>query len=566
MTSSISPAPPLAPSTPKPASWFHSRVVKPRLLAALIWATVLTPLVGGVALTLLGAKEGLFGVLFSLAPYRLLFWTAIGVSLLSYISLYHSSLTRVTPRVHTSRIGLLLTLLRPSILGGVLLQALLGGAIVRSLVGVAAPAFENLAFVSLVVEEDGSQSSALSIHEGAVFIATGGFFAAARIGCGEIMRETSPLPSPNTLRLGKLIRVRKGLLPNFKSSLKEALVSLKFFFILYFLLGSNVKDSFFCPLLAPGQECPQYAPTQVPMNSLLGLTEFGTLWRAFVALTFLVFARKLVKSIVTAYLSEPLSFPMEDSVLAADEGQPTLTATLKPAAGVEVPPLARQFAIQHLHSLLQESAASRKPFFSLSQPGGHPHHWNAVSSACSDQLSGVLNAVAECNAAAGVNNGAKSATSVSSVMRLSPIKYMFQEFPGSKARKVFAESSQSIYAVSSLSHLISASFAEDEYGVVQKKLADILELLVNLYDAVEKNIKLYPLNSGGSSSSNGKSVFAADAEDGTEILSTLRPALRDATKAALYRIVVTFGSHLFGIQGLPTETSRRLKSFADIKE
>ena len=59
-----------------------------------------------------------------------------------------------------------------------------------------------------------------------------------------------------------------------------------------------------------------------------------------------------IQSIVTAYLSEPLSFPMEDSVLAADEGQPTLTATLKPAAGVEVPPLARQFAIQHLHSLV----------------------------------------------------------------------------------------------------------------------------------------------------------------------------------------------------------------------
>ena len=55
---------------------------------------------------------------------------------------------------------------------------------------------------------------------------------------------------------------------------------------------------------------------------------------------------------------------------------------------------------------------------------------------------------------------------------------------------MFVESSKSLFAVSSLSHLVSASFAEDDFGVVQKKLADILELLVSLYDAVEKNIKV----------------------------------------------------------------------------
>ena len=55
---------------------------------------------------------------------------------------------------------------------------------------------------------------------------------------------------------------------------------------------------------------------------------------------------------------------------------------------------------------------------------------------------------------------------------------------------MFVESSKSLFAVSSLSHLVSASFTEDDFGVVQKKLADILELLVSLYDAVEKNIKV----------------------------------------------------------------------------
>ena len=40
---------------------------------------------------------------------------------------------------------------------------------------------------------------------------------------------------------------------------------------------------------------------------------------------------------------------------------------------------------------------------------------------------------------------------------------------------------------------MAASFEEDDFGVVQKKLAAILELLLGLYDALEKNIKVWRL-------------------------------------------------------------------------
>jgi len=561
MTSPATPAPASPPSSaPKTTAWFTSRVLRPRLLAAYIWSTLLTSLAGIVTLALLGAKDGFFGVVLCLAPYRLLFWTALGVSLSSYIS-YVSLSRAVTPRVHSSRVGFLLTLLRPTIFGAVLVQALLGGAIVKSLVGVAAPAFDSLSFVSLIVDEDGSQRTTYTMHEGAVFIATAGFFTAAKMGFGEVIRENSPLPSANALQMGKMIRMGKTLFPTLKASTFEAFASLKWFFLSYFLVGDLVKESLLCPWLAPGQECPQRSPVQVPMNSFLGFAEVGVLWKTFVAVTFLIFARKYVERIVTAYLSEPLSFSLSASALSADDGHPTLTSTLKPVAGDSVPPLAKFLAFQHLHTVVQDSASARKPFFSLSQPGGHPHLWNAVSSACSSQLISVFTAVVECNTAAAANN-AKSAPSTSSIMRLSPIRFMFQEFPGSKARKVFVESSQSIYALSSLSHLVAASFKEDDFGVVQKKLAQTLDLLVNLYDAVEKNIKLYPSNSG---TLNVKG-FSSGRDDDVDILASGRLALRDAAKSALYRVIATFGTHIFGIQGLTTETSKRLKNFADIKE
>jgi len=291
---------------------------------------------------------------------------------------------------------------------------------------------------------------------------------------------------------------------------------------------------------------------------------------------------------VTAYSNEPLAFPVVEAALADDDGIPTLMAALKSDTGSSVPPLAHLLAFQRLHDVLREGPTARKPFFSLSQPGGHPHSWNTVSSACIDQLKTLLNSVTECNAAAPANlstnnnnNHGKPTTTTTikaaaaSTFRFSPLRYLIQEFPGAKARKVFVESAMSLFAVSSLSHLVSASFTEDDFGVVQKTLADILELLVSLYDAVEKNIKLYPCNGGllsGSSSSSGDgrgiSLFgsAVISDDSADLLVTARPALRDATKAAIYRIVMTFGNHLFGIHGLTTETSKRLKNFVEVKE
>jgi len=564
MTAPVATSP--APPPTKTASWFHSRVVKPRLLAAYIWATLITPLAGGVALILLGAKEGLLGILFSLAPYRLLFWTALGVSLLTHISLRHSSLARVAPHVHTSRIGVVLSLLKPNAFACVLLQTALGGAIVKSVVGVAAPDFENLAFQSLSTV-DGSETTATFLHEGAVFVAAAGCFAALKIAVTDILSETSAFPSPTGLRLAKMVLVRKGLAPNFLSSVWEALDSIKWFFLLYFFTGNVIKGSLFCPWLAHDYVCPQTSSTQIPMNSLLGLGELGVIWKSFVSVVFLIFTRKTVKSIVVAYVNEPLSFRVTESALASDDGEPSLTAALKSAPGDGVPSLAHLLAFQHLHSLLMDSPSARKPFFSLSQPGGHPHAWNAVSSACCDHLEGVLTGLVACNAAAAANNHGKPA-STSAILKISPLRYLLQEFPGTKARKVFVESSKSIFAASSMSHLVAASFAEDDFGVVQKKLANILELLVNLYDAIEKNMKLFPVNGGSlASSANSKNSAATfSAKDGADILATARPALRDVTKSSIYRIVTTFGSHLFGIHGLTPDTTKRLTSFVEMKE
>ena len=141
------------------------------------------------------------------------------------------------------------------------------------------------------------------------------------------------------------VRIRKSLLPNLLSSLKEAVASIKWLFLLYFCFGEKIKESILCPSLATGHTCVKsssqvrrslflplpeifpcifckippclltvfspftrvatikfiadgiFIPIQIPMNSLLGLTEMGVLWKAFVAVSFLTFSHKLIKVI-----------------------------------------------------------------------------------------------------------------------------------------------------------------------------------------------------------------------------------------------------------------------------
>lgn len=77
------------------------------------------------------------------------------------------------------------------------------------------------------------------------------------------------------------------------------------------------------------------------------------------------------------------------------------------------------------------------------------------------------------------------------------------------------------------------SFDEDRYGVVQKDLPDILVVLLQLLEALEKHQKLFNIGS-----KRGAGHETEDAE------VRWCGVLRGTLKTALYRIVIKFGDHL----------------------
>merc|ERR1719150_1916927 len=118
-------------------------------------------------------------------------------------------------------------------------------------------------------------------------------------------------------------------------------------------------------------------------------------------------------------------------------------------------------------------------------------------------------------------------------------------------RSVYAKSQIVIWAVEGMSNLVSASFDEDRYGVVQKDLPQVIEALLLLQQTVEKHRK-------GATATARKNRFE------TRDLQ-LKQELRVSLKSSLFRISVVFGEYLDSLAIAP-ELRSRLNNYQTFSE
>ncbi|XP_075364916.1 nucleoporin NDC1 isoform X2 [Mycteria americana] len=136
------------------------------------------------------------------------------------------------------------------------------------------------------------------------------------------------------------------------------------------------------------------------------------------------------------------------------------------------------------------------------------------------------------------------------------IMYFFSKHPEASIQAVFSDAQMHIWALEGLSHLVAASFTEDQFGVVQTTLPAILNTLLTLQEVVDRHFKL-PHVSSKPPRISGSLVDTS--------YKTLRFALRASLKTALYRITTVFGEHLNAVQ-VSTEHKKRLQQFLEYKE
>ncbi|XP_066534184.1 nucleoporin NDC1 isoform X2 [Hoplias malabaricus] len=651
--------------------WFIRKVVRWRALASVVWSVLL--LLATTPLLIFLIRFSLFHpfqwisecfVLLTAASTIFSLFLLAGVVLV--IGFFNLEYYTVVPSIPCSRVALLACVLHPRQCVHSLVHCTVGMVVMWCSSVLTGGRYQTLGS-PCTHRESGAQEMCLNEYH-LFFLLAGAFMGYSHSFLGVV--QNLNYVSFQIIQQFKYLRF-KGSLPRVvKCSAVQSLYSLRNYVALYFFFG-HIPRAWISNILSL-----QIDGTVHSLDSLAGLLDFSLLFHLWISGTFLLFTWNITVLLFRIYVTEPYRFPVQ-STFSED------TEQCLPKVLMENNILILKFlALQDLALLSQHSPSRRQEVFSLSQPGGHPHNWNAVSKECLFLLSELTQRLVAHQETVASNGRTKtlslssdtrtsSSSSVSSAVmsgmedlpqtprpttvmrtpgnvflkssgrglgtpltspftpdldsplstpalrRLAPgpglqqspgfssvqsphiirrgpklwsastdsqtngstssspfptprspppehkssfitqwLQNRKEQLPEASSQALFADGQAHIWALEGLSHLVTASFTEDKYGVVQTTLPSILSCMLSLQEAVDRHFKL----PHASSKAVKTSCIIGDSS-----YKTLRFALRAALKTAIYRITSTFGEHLNAVC-ISAEQQKRLQQFMEYKE
>ncbi|NXN41553.1 NDC1 protein, partial [Rhinoptilus africanus] len=665
---------PLTLSFPQVLGW--------RVAAAVAWSVLLLPVCTAA-----------FVVLSGLDPFHPVRWISDSVNDLytSYvifcillmsvvivvISIFNVEFYAVVPSIPCSRLALIGKIIHPRQVIHSVVHAVMGMLVAWCATVMTKGKFQFLAVPCTPSESLGDAVLQMCLNEYHLFFLLSGAFLGSSYSLSYLINHMNYLPFP-IIQQYKCLRFRRSLPLLVKHSCVESLYFVRNFCVTYYFFG-------YIPKVWISTTMDLRVDSKLhPLDSLTGLLDLSLFYHAWLCGVFLLITWYIAWLLFKIYATETHHFPVQPTF--AEETDQCLPKILS-----SNPPLIIKFlALQDLMLLSQYSPVRRQEVFSLSQPGGHPHNWTAISRECLSLLSDLTKRLITQQEAAAANGRAKQPAgelklfpqtgavvtedmpfqsqrsnivpraSMSSLVKasLTPLKrspgsdvgspfgspalngkmgildvnspwhgsvqsplvmrrqpklwtsgsdlqmngshqesmpvlsaaragseavqpsfiytwlqnkqeqiknflsrrvlimYFFSKHPEASIQAVFSDAQMHIWALGGLSHLVAASFTEDQFGVVQTTLPDILNTLLTLQEVVDRYFKL-PHVSSKPPRISGSLVDTS--------YKTLRFALRASLKTALYRITTVFGEHLNAVQ-VSTEHKKRLQQFLEYKE
>lgn len=357
-----------------------------------------------------------------------------------------------------------------------------------------------------------------------------------------------------------------------------------YFMGFYFLFGGFFRNILAFPLSLTIEE--------------IRLLNLGLLFYAWLHAVLFQLVTQAMHLLFQAYLTEWIAFRIE-SVEKTN-------LTLSEALAIDDIPIIKNLGYLDLVTVAQKDKLRRFSLFTLSVPGGHPYNWNSViekSYKLINRFSKDLDAACASQIEKNKDIGKKDPLMPESqnsekpyvyhmrkLMPTSPvpinpelkvdepklaenfliqyyknlrksfvnyllskplISYLFGELFESKLNSVFEEAQAVIWAVEAVSSLAVFSLVEDKYGVVQKDLTGMIEVLLKLKQSLDKLQKL------------NISVRKPISDD--KYLKQTLLALKSATKSSIYRITCNFKKYIDDL-GLSSAIADQLQPFLTFKE
>ncbi|NWZ84862.1 NDC1 protein, partial [Poecile atricapillus] len=633
-----------------------------RVAAAITWSVLLLPICTAAFIILSGLDpfhpvrwiSNSFNDLYTSYVIFCIFLMSVVIII---ISIFNIEFYAVVPSIPCSRLALIGKIIHPQQVIHSFVHAIMGMLVTWCATVMTKGRFQFLAVSCTPSEGLDDAVPQMCLNEYHLFFLLSGAFLGYSYSLFYLINNMNYLPFP-IIQQYKYLRFRRSLPLLIKHSCVESLHFVRNFCVTYYFFG-YIPKVWICTTMDLHTDSKLH-----PLDTLSGLLDLSLFYHTWLSGVFLLMTWYIAWLLFKIYATESHHFPIQPTF--AQETDQCLPKILN-----SNPPLLIKFlALQDLMLLSQYSPVRRQEVFSLSQPGGHPHNWTAISRECLSLLSdltqrliaqqeaaaangrakppvGELKVPPQTPGAAGIEDmsfqsqrsnivlrasmsplvkpslmpvktspgsdvgspfsspalnykmgvvdikspwhgpvqspyvirrGPKLWTSVSDqqmngshhesfpvlsaartgteavqprfiytwlqtkqeqiktfLSKRALIMYFFSKHPEASIQAVFSDAQMHIWALEGLSHLVAASFTEDQYGVVQTTLPAILNTLLTLQEVVDRHFKL-PHVSSKPPRISGSLVDTS--------YKTLRFALRASLKTALYRITTVFGEHL----------------------
>ncbi|XP_014795017.1 PREDICTED: nucleoporin NDC1 [Calidris pugnax] len=654
-----------------------------RVAAAAAWSVLLLPLCTAAFVVLSGLDpfhpvRWISNSLNDLYTSYVIFCILLLSVVIVVISIFNVEFYAVVPSIPCSRLALIGKIIHPRQVIHSVVHAVMGMVVAWCAAVMTKGKFRYLSVPCTPSESLEDAVPQMCLNEYNLFFLLSGAFLGFSYSLFYLINNMNYLPFP-IIQQYKCLRFRRSLPLLVKHSCVESLYFVRNFCVTYYFFG-------YIPKVWISTTMDLHIDSKLhPLDTLTGLLDLSLFYHAWLCGVFLLITWYIAWLLFKIYATETHHFPVQPTF--AEETDQCLPKILS-----SNPPLIIKFlALQDLMLLSQYSPVRRQEVFSLSQPGGHPHNWTAISKECLSLLSDLTKRLVAQQEAAAANGRAKQPAgepkgfpqtpgavgaedvsfqsprsnvipraSMTSLVKssLTPLKtspgsdvsspfgspalngkmgildvnspwygsvqsphvmrrrlklwtsgsdlqmngshheslpvlsaaragseavqpsfiytwlqnkqeqiknflskrvlimYFFSKHPEASIQAVFSDAQMHIWALGGLSHLVAASFTEDQFGVVQTTLPNILNTLLTLQEVVDRYFKL-PHVSSKPPRVSGSLVDTS--------YKTLRFALRASLRTALYRITTVFGEHLNAVQ-VSAEHKKRLQQFLEYKE
>ncbi|XP_028831607.1 nucleoporin NDC1 isoform X2 [Denticeps clupeoides] len=395
----------------KQSSWFMHKVVRWRAVASFAWSVLLLPVTTSLFVflsqaSLLHPIQWITDSLCLLTASSTMFSLLLLSAVVLVIGIFIQEYCTVIPSIPCSRVALLAKVLHPRQCVHSLSHCSLGMLVTWCAAVTIGGRYRTLSHPCSESENVGQ----MCLNEYHLFLLLAGAFMGYSHSLLGVVQNMNYVAF-HAVQQHKYMHF-KGSLPRVvKCSAVQSLYSLRNYIVLYYFFGYG-------PRLWISQILNlQLDGSSHFLDTVAGLLDFSLLYHLWISGTFLMLTWFITVFLFRIYVSEAYSFPVQSTF--TEDAEMCLPKVLS----CKEPMVMKFLALQDLALLSQHSPVRRQEVFSLSQPGGHAHNWNAISRECLSLLTDLTQRlVAHHDAVAsngrpksqGSSSDAKSVTSGSS--------------------------------------------------------------------------------------------------------------------------------------------------------